>query len=315
VVGLFSLLMGERGELDRFLSLGNLRLVVVHAAVVATVAVAMTLIMVSGGIDLSVGYVVSLVTVVTVLAYRFAHEQPVLHDTASLWAILAGVATGALCGVGNGLMITLLRITPFVATLGMMGMARGLAQFLSDGRPVEFPERVEPAWVPWLRAIEPQPGWLVIGPAAWGVILIALVAAVLLRYTVLGRHFYALGSSESTARLCGIPLERTKVVVYALAGIVIGWAGVVQTARSGSGFYNIQAGLELEVIAAVVIGGGSLSGGEGTVSGTLVGALLLAVLENGCGKLELPREFRFLVIGAMIVAVAALNSWRRRRLG
>ncbi len=315
VVGFFSLIMWQRGQLDRFLSLSNLKLITVHASITAAVAVGMTLIMVSGGIDLSVGYVVSLVTVVTVLAYRWADACPWawLHDTASVWAILAGVGTGGLAGLGNGVLITLLRVAPFVVTLGMMGAARGLAQYLSGGEPVTFP--VTPGWVRWMGAIEPEPSWLGIAPAPWTVVLLGLAAGLLLRYSVLGRYIYALGSSEPTARLCGISVERTKIIIYVLAGLITGWAGILQTARSGGqGIYNVQAGLELEVIAAVVIGGGSLTGGEGTITGTLVGALLLQVLENGCSKLGLPREFRFILIAVIIVGVAALNSWRQRRL-
>src|SRR5204862_542778 len=162
---------------------------------------------------------------------------------------------------------------------------------LSGGDTLRFPNVLEPPeWVPWLRAIEPEPAWLVISPSAWSVLLLVLAGGVLLRRTVFGKHCYAVGSNEATARLCGVRVERTKVLVYVLAGLVTGWAGILQTARSGSGFHNSQPGLELEVIAAVVIGGGSLSGGEGTVLGTLVGALLLAVLDNGCQKLNLPNE-------------------------
>jgi ribose transport system permease protein len=315
VVVLFSLLTAKQGKLETFLSLGNLKLVTVHAAIIATVALGMTVIMISGGIDLSVGYVVSLVTVTTMLTYRWAAAHPWLTATASLWAVLAGILTGGLAGLGNGVLITRLKVVPFVVTLGMMGAARGVAQWLSDGKPVSFPNPAEPpAWVPWLGAIEPEPRWLVIGPAPWSVVLLAIAAAVLLRYTVLGRYCYALGSNEATARLCGIHVERTKIILYTLAGLLTGWAGILQTARSRAGFYNVQAGLELEVIAAVVIGGGSLMGGEGTITGTLVGALLLAILDNGCSKLGLPNEVRFIIIGAIIVVVAALNSWRQRRL-
>jgi ribose transport system permease protein len=129
----------------------------------------------------------------------------------------------------------------------------------------------------------------------------------------LGRHCYALGANEATAWLCGIRVERTKVVVYTLAGLLTGWAGILQFARSQAGLHDVQAGLELEVIAAVVIGGGSLSGGEGTVLGTLVGAFMIAVLGNGCSKLNLPMEFRFIIIGMIIVVVSAVNTWRQRR--
>lgn len=317
VVALFSLLMGLKDErrLESFLSLGNLRLVTVHACVIAAVAVGMTLIMVSGGIDLSVGYVVSLVTVVTVLAYGWAHAQPWLYAGASICAILAGIITGGLCGLTNSIVVTQLRIVPFVATLGMMGVARGLAQWWSDGQPVAFPDPVRPpAWVPWLQAIEPDPAWLIVSPAVWSVLLLAVLAAIMMRCMVLGRYCYAIGWNETTARYCGINVNRTKIIIYTLAGLASGWAGILQTARTGSGVYNIRAGLELEVIAAVVVGGGSLTGGQGTIVGTLIGALILGILENGCSKMEWRNEVRFIIIGAIIVAVAALNSWRQRRV-
>jgi ribose/xylose/arabinose/galactoside ABC-type transport system permease subunit len=316
VMGLFSLLLGfyDQRRLANFLSLDNLQLVTVHASVIAAVAVGMTLVMISGGIDLSVGYVVSLVTVVTVLLYRWADGHPWLYVAPSAIAIAGGVATGCVCGLTNSLVITQLRIVPFVATLGMMGVARGLAQWWSYGQPVAFPDAVHPpAWVPWLRAIEPDPPWLLLSPAVWSVLILALLAAIVLRYQVLGRHCYAIGFNETTARYCGINVNATKCIVYTLAGFATGWAGILQTARTGSGVYNIRAGLELEVIAAVVIGGGSLTGGQGTVLGTLVGALILGILENGCSKLEWRSEVRFIIIGIIIVGVAALNSWRQRR--
>jgi ribose transport system permease protein len=318
VIALFSVLIwAARGPdgLGRFLSLGNLKLVAVHAAIPAAVALGMTVIMISGGIDLSVGYVVSLITVTTMFTYRWAAGQPYLAGAADLLAIAAGLGTGLACGWTNGMLITRVHVVPFVVTLGMMGAARGLAQYLTHGQPVEFPNPAEPpAWVPWLGAIEPEPAWLGIGPAAWSVLLAAVAVAILLRYTVLGRYCYALGSNEATARLCGINVERTKVILYTLAGLLTGWGGILQFARSRSGLHDVAAGLELDVIAAVVIGGGSLSGGEGTVTGTLVGALMIAVLSNGCSKLELGMEFRFIIIGLIIVVVSALNTWRQRRL-
>jgi ribose transport system permease protein len=237
-----------------------------------------------------------------------------LAQTASLWAILAGLGTGGLIGWANGTLITRLKVVPFVVTLGMMGVARGLAQHLSKGTPVTFPNPAEPpAWVPWLGAIEPEPRWLGIGPAAWSVVGLAVVVAAFLRYTVLGRYCYALGSSEATARLCGVRVERTKVILYTLAGLLTGWGGVLQFARSSAGLHDVAAGLELDVIAAVVIGGGSLTGGEGTITGTLVGALMITILSNGCSKLGLQMEFRFIIIGLIIVVVSAVNGWRERR--
>jgi ribose transport system permease protein len=315
VIGLFSYLTWLHGTLDLFISFPNLKLVVVHAAVPATVALGMTVIMISGGIDLSVGYVVSLVTVTTMLTYRWAAVQPYLADTAGIWAVAAGVGTGVLAGCVNGVLITQLKVVPFVVTLGTMGVARGLAQILTKGTPVPFRDAAHPpGWVTWLGRIEPEPRWLGIGPAAWSVGLGAVAVAVLLRYTVLGRYCYALGSNEATARLCGINVTRTKIVLYTLAGLFTGWGGILQFARSGHGLHDVAAGMELDVIAAVVIGGGSLSGGEGTVTGTLVGALMIAVLSNGCSRLDLPVEFRFIIIGLIIVAVSAVNTWRQRRL-
>jgi ribose transport system permease protein len=315
VVGLFAVLTWRRGELDSFLSVGNLQLMAVHAAIPATVALGMTVVMISGGIDLSVGYVVSLVTVTSMLAYRGAAAHPYLHEAASVCAVAVGIGTGVAAGWTNGILITRLQVVPFVVTLGTLGVARGLAQFLAGGTPVPFPDPAQPpAWVPWLGAIDPEPAWLGIGPAAWSVLGCAALVAVLLRYTVLGRYCYALGSNEAAARLCGIPVERIKVILYTIAGLLTGWGGILQFARSRTGLHDVAAGLELDVIAAVVIGGGSLSGGEGTVSGTLVGAILITVLSNGCSKLGLPMELRFIIIGLIIVLVSALNTWRQRRL-
>jgi ribose transport system permease protein len=312
VVGLFALLVAwQDGSPQRFLSTGNFKLMMVHASVTAIVALGMTIIMISGGIDLSVGYVVSLVTVTTMLAFRACTASGWPDVLASVCAISCGLATGMVVGLLNGCLITGLRIAPFVVTLGMMGVARGLAQFLTRGTPIAFPDPAHPpGWVPWLATIEPQPSWLLMGPGTWLALLLALIVALLLHRTVLGRHAYAIGSNEATARLCGINVGRTKIVLYSSAGLLTGAGGILQFARSGAGLHDVQAGLELEVIAAVVIGGGSLSGGEGRVLGTLVGALLITVLGNGCSKLGMPMEFRYVVIGCIIVLVAALNRWR-----
>jgi ribose transport system permease protein len=296
-----------------FFSLPNLQLIAAHAMIVAAVGIGMTLLMISGGIDLSVGYVVSLVTVTTVLAYRGAGGQ---EPWASVSAIGVGLATGTLFGLTNGFLVTSLRVLPFVATLGTMGVARGLGQHLAEGRTVGFSDQgvVSPGWTKWLGMVEPDPPWLVFGLGVWSVLLVALAAGVMLRFSVLGRHCFAIGSSEATARLCGIQVTRTKLLLYVLAGLITGWAGVLQTARGSTGSFNVQAGLELEVIAAAVIGGASLSGGEGTVAGTLLGAFLLAALQNACVTLRLENEARFVVVGLIIVGVGAWNSWRQRRL-
>jgi ribose/xylose/arabinose/galactoside ABC-type transport system permease subunit len=316
VVLLFTIILwwtsGIRG-VQLFLGPANLQLLAVHASIPAIVALGMLMIMISGGIDLSVGNVISLVTVTAMLAYRWAARHPALADTASLWAVAVGLGTGLVAGWLNGMLITRLQVVPFIVTLGTMGAARGLAQFLSGGSRVTFPGD-SPRWTSWLGAFKPDPSWLGIGPAAWSVLLLAAAVAILLRYTVLGRYCYAIGSNEATARLCGIPVERTKVLIYTLGGLLTGWGGIVMLARSGAGSHDVATGYELDVIAAVVIGGGSLNGGEGTVTGTLAGALMMAVLANGCYKLGLQNEFRFIIIGLIIVLISAVNAWRQRPL-
>jgi ribose transport system permease protein len=297
-----------------FLSINNFKLIVVHASIPAAAAIGMTIIMISGGIDLSVGYVISLITVTTMLAFRWAEAHSIFTGSESLAAIGAGLGTGLIAGFTNGVLITRLRLLPFIVTLGTMGVARGLAQYLTAGTPVPFPDPSHPPeWVPWLAAIDPKPSWLGIGPSAWTVLFFAGMVAFLLRYTVLGRYCYAIGSNEIAARLSGIRVERTKVILYTLAGLLTGWAGILQCARSSAGLHDVTAGLELDVIAAVVIGGGSLTGGRGTVSGSLIGALMIGVLTNGCSKLGLPMEFRFIVIGVIIIGVSAINVWKDKR--
>jgi ribose transport system permease protein len=322
VVVVFALLTWWNGTLEDFLVLGNFKLIVAHASVVAAAGLGMTIIMISGGIDLSVGYVISLVTVVMMLAFRaVAASEPVSHEAPAwlpgLAALAAGFLTGALCGLGNGLAVAKLRVVPFVATLAMLGIARGVGIYLTDGGRLSFPAGYGPSvWMRALGAIEPSTvspslGWLMISPAAWSVVALGMVAALGLRYTVMGRHCFAIGSNEATARLCGVRVGRTKILLYALAGLLTGWAGVLQFCRTNAGSHDVAAGLELSVIAAVVIGGGSLTGGEGTILGTILGALIMTVLENGCSRLNLQSDVRYVIIAGIILVVAALNSRRQ----
>jgi ribose transport system permease protein len=311
VLGLFCILFGLYGDLGRFVSLRNLQVLVHGDTLTAVAALGMLLVIVSGGIDLSTGSVVALVTVVTMQAYRLLYARTGSTVSASLLAVPAGIGVGGLCGLVNGLVVTQLRVAPFVATLGMLSVARGLAHWLAERQVVNFPVGARPGWVTVLSEVESE--YTFFNPGFWLLLLLAAGVAVLLRYTVLGRYCYAIGSSEATARLCGVSVERTKVVLYVLAGIFTGLAGVLMFAHLGIGDPNCAAGLELSVIAAVVIGGASLSGGQGTVTGTLLGVLILAILNNGVNNFNVPVEVQYILIGVIIIANTALSQWQRRQ--
>jgi ribose transport system permease protein len=317
VLGLFIALIGFKnginnfpGELDKFLSLRNLQVVMHEITIPGVVALGALLVIVSGGIDLSVGSVIALVTVVTMRVYNGLYLETESQALATLAAVPAGILAGGLCGLVNGLIITRLGVAPFVATLGMMGIARGLAVWLAERTLLTF-DREEPAWVSALAQVHVD--YTLFNPGFWSLVLLAVAVAVLLRYMLLGRYCYAIGSNEATARLCGVPIERNKVAIYTLAGLLTGWAGILMFAHGTSGNPSGGEGLELEVIAAVVIGGASLSGGQGTVVGTLLGVLILGVLSNGVNTYNVPPEVQYILIGVIIVANTALSQWQQRR--
>jgi len=201
-------------------------------------------------------------------------------------------------------------VTPFVATLGMLSIARGLAVWLAARKTISF-AGARPGWVDALsRATVDR---YVFDPGVWSMFALAVVMAVVLRRTVFGRYCYAIGSNEATARLCGIAVERTKIWIYVLAGLLTGWAGILVFAQGSGGDPTSSVGLELDVIAAVVIGGASLSGGQGSVSGTLMGVLILAILENGVNLFGVAVEVKYILIGAIVIINTALSQWQRRR--
>jgi ribose transport system permease protein len=301
---------GEPGDLSRFLGFKNLQVLLKGITVTGVISLGALLIIIMGGIDLSVGSVVALVTVVTMQVFRMVYARSGSSEVASLIAVPAGVGVGGLCGLIDGLIITQLGVRPFVTTLGMLSIARGLAVWLAGGHSVAFPEGKAPGWVTSLAEVHAK--HTLVNPGFWSLILLAIAASVLLHYTVLGRHCYAIGSNESAARLCGIAIARNKVVIYTLAGLLTGWGGILMFAQGGSGEPTGAVGLELDVIAAVVIGGASLSGGRGTVTGTLLGVLILGILSNGVSELKVPVEIRYILTGAIIVINTALSEWQRR---
>lgn len=286
---------------DQYLSSRNFRIVVAQTVIVALGAIGMTMIMVSGGIDLSVGSVIALTGVVTAIAIR--------DGTNPLLAVLEGVVAGGVVGVINGLFITRLRVIPFIATLGTLGMARGVAKWIAGQQTVNVP----PTWVNELAVTFPQPDWIIVAPGVWLTTLLAVVVSLVLRYTVFGRRVFAVGSNEAAARACGIPVDRLKVWIYGLAGLLFGLSGVMQMSRLRQGDPTVAIGTELDVIAAVVIGGGSLNGGVGTILGSMIGAVIMAVLRNGSQQMGWQNYVQEIIIGAIIVVAVAIDGWRHRR--
>ena len=305
IVGLAFVILifsGSRG----FLTPLNVSIVLTQTVIVALGAIGMTMIIVGGGIDLSVGSIVALTSVVAAIAIKSGWPLPLV--------IAAAVAAGGVCGLANGTIIACFGMTPFIVTLGMMGVARGLAKWLGQNQTVNFsPEHgvnvlmnnpmelggVEiPLWMPPLG------------------VLIALAAAsimtVVLLHTVFGRRIYALGSNEATARLCGIRTTGLKVAIYTVAGFFYGLAGLMQLSRLQQGDPTIGVGLELDVIAAVVIGGASLTGGSGSIPGAMIGALTMAVLRNGSDQMGWESYIQEIIIGAVIILAVGLDKLRRR---
>ncbi len=286
---------------DRFLNLANIKSVATQSVIVALCALGMTLIIVSGGIDLSAASNLALSCVL--VAYAINLGVP------PLLAALAGVAAGGTIGFLNGFLITRLRLVPFIVTLGMMGIARGLAKWVARNQKIDAPL----SWLNELMVRTPKPSWLLVSPGIWLMVLFSLVMAVLLRKTVFGRHAFAIGSNELTARLCGVRTDRVKVAVYTISGLLCGLAGVMEFSRLTVGDPTVAMGLELDIIAAVVIGGGSLSGGEGSILGTLVGVFIMAFLRNGCTMMGWPNYFQEIIIGAIIIAAVTLDRLRHRQ--
>ena len=299
VIVVFAILIGEP---EKYISLKNLRTVLAQTVIVAIGAIGMTVIIIAGGIDLSVGSAIALTGVISALGINAGWSTSL--------AIAVGILVGGTVGVVNALAITRLRVVPFIATLGMLGVARGVAKGIAGSQTVNMPE----TWANDLLLTVPKQSWMLVAPGVWIAIVLAVTAAVVLRRTVFGRRVFALGSNEAAARACGIATDRLKIYIYGLAGLLFGLAGVMQMSRLRQGDPTVAMGLELDIIAAVVIGGGSLSGGEGSILGSMIGALIMAFLRNGCQQVGWPNYIQEIIIGALIVLAVAIDRWRHARM-
>lgn len=288
-----------------FLTQRNARNILIQGVTVAVAALGMTLIIISGGIDLSAGTALSLSA--TVLAWCF------INDYSGWVAVPACIACGVMAGLLNGAVISLMRMIPFIVTLGTMSLYLGLGKWIADGTTIQpnLAEQV-PEWVRALVDPVRTPDWMVLPAGVWLLFILSLLLAAVLRWSVFSRHVFAIGSNEATARLCGINVPRTKILVYALAGLFTGIAGILMFSRIKVGTPTDGIGMELKVIAAVVIGGGSLNGGRGTVLGTLLGAFTMQVLSSGSSTMEWDNEIQDMLIGAIIIAAVALDKFRQR---
>ncbi len=283
----------------KFLSTGNLGSVARQTAVITIMAMGMTMVMVSGGIDLSVGSVMALAGITG--AFALAGGAPTIVGVA------ASMAAGAACGVVNGAAITTLRIPPFIVTLGAMGIYRGIALLVTDGKAV--------VGLPTTYGYLAEGNILRLIPVPLLIVVtVALAIHFLLSRTRLGRYCYAIGSNVEAARYAGVRVARYQIIFYLILGALAGLAGAIESARLVTGQPTAGEGYELRVIAAVVIGGGSLSGGQGTVIGTIIGALIMGVLANGANLLGISSFTQQIVIGAVIVLAVTFDEFQRRRL-
>lgn len=289
-----------------FLQFSNIVGILLATAVNGVLALGVTFVIITGGIDLSIGTVMTFAAVMTGLVIT-NWQLPVPLG------VLAGLAAGALAGLVNGLIIAKLKIPPFIATLGMLNVAKGLALVLSNLKPIYFTDAPifnTIAMGSLLAAIIPG---FTIPNAVLILFVAAIIASLILNKTILGRYAFALGSNEEAARLSGVNVNSWKIAVYTLTGLFSGLAGVMIASRLNSAQPALGQGYELDAIAAAVIGGTSLSGGEGSILGTIIGAFIISTLTNGLRILSVPQEWQTVVTGGIVIVAVYLDIVRRRQ--
>jgi ribose transport system permease protein len=297
VIVLFSLPTETR---EFFLTYHNFKIIFTQTVIVAIGALGMTLIIVSGGIDLSVGSSIAFTSVMGALLIRQGWE--------AFPTLMAVILIGGFIGFLNGAMIAALRLPPFIITLGTLSSIRGWGKGGASNQTVNYEASPINGWM-----TTADPFGYALPAGVWVTIVLAVATSLLLRKTVFGRHLFALGSNEATARLCGIATTRMKVLIYTIAGCLFGLAGLFQLSRLRQGDPTVAVGLELDIIAAVIIGGASLSGGVGTILGSMIGALIMAVLRNGSQQMGWPTYFQEIIIGLVIIVAVFLDRLRQGR--
>jgi ribose transport system permease protein len=297
-LSLIVLFVGLAIASPHFLTETNLSSVVRQTAVINIMSLGMTIIIIAGGIDLSVGAILAMSGVIGAMAMEKGMPIPV--------GILVGILTGLAWGFVNGILTTRLRIAPFIVTLGTLGIIRGLTLIITNGLPVHG--------VPQGFSFLGEGNLLGVPFVLWVLVVCALATHVILEHTRLGRYAYAIGSNPDAAVYAGVPVGFDTTTVYALGGLLTGLAGMIEASRLMTGQPAAGNGYELQAIAAVVIGGGSLHGGEGSVVGTLIGAFIMGLLSNGSDLLGVSPYLQQAIIGAVIILAVTVDELRKRRL-
>jgi ribose transport system permease protein len=291
-----------------FFQFDNLVGILIATTVNGVLALGVTFVIITGGIDLSIGTVMTLAAVMTGVFVTNWHLP--------VWlGVVGGLATGTVAGLVNGTIISKLKVPPFIATLGILNIARGLALVFSDKRPIYFsdtPVFTDVAMGSVLGRLSP---YLEIPNLVLVLFGAAVIASLVLSKTSLGRYTFALGSNEEATRLSGVDVDSWKMAVYSVGGLFAGLAGVLIAARLNSAQPSLGLGYELDAISAAVIGGTSLSGGEGSILGTVIGAFIISTLTNGLRILSVPQEWQLVVTGVIVILAVYLDIVRRRRQG
>ncbi|MEH6787265.1 MAG: ABC transporter permease [Paracoccus sp. (in: a-proteobacteria)] len=306
-----SFLFNTRENVSGIFNQARLEIIILQVSIIGIIALGVTQVIITGGIDLSSGSVVG-ATAMIAMSFAQVSEINGLENTRAVFfdqglvdlpiivPLFVGIICGLIAGAINGLLIAYTGIPPFIATLGMMVSARGVAKWWTAGQPVSFPTE----------------SYAEIGAGMMPVVIFILLAVLfhlLLRYTVYGKHTYAIGSNEAAARMSGIKVARHKVLVYTIAGLLAGVAALVLSSKNLTAQAGMGTMYELDAIAMAVIGGVSLSGGRGSIPGTVLGALIFGVIISGFTFLRLDAYYQEMVKGAIIVGAVVLDQWRQRR--